>query len=314
MPDERAPRIFAEGEFIVKFAGSGLLTAEIVAESLSGWNGLYRRVPGILGEYHPAFKHLRMVPFVESIDHGSMIARILARLVTTNEQDAAAMERDIDALTDLAKQTLLENVARMNIEGKNAIYAILGGAVAIGALNMAGYLARPERATITNESGVVINNSAINLHIAPGELTNMIELATRDNARLTKQTLAALRPAGVLSEGVVNIGDTGTNIVVSAAAARIVAYTNPDDLKPRIETRRLVNTPIDIRAIDLDKKTSGWAVVLPSVSSNRVRLTVSDSIQLTSAGSFTGDVDLDVAVDLDGAEKPRKAHLLRVSQ
>lgn len=313
MPANSDPRVFAEGEFTVHFAGNGLLTADIVAECLTGWNGLYRRVPAILGEYHPAFRHLRMVPFIESIDHGSMIARIFARLVTNSEQDAQAMERDIDALADITKQTVLENIARMNIEGKNVIYAVLGGALAIGALNMAGYLGAPERATITNDSGLIINNSAINMNVTPAALTNMVELATRDNARLTRQTLAALRPAGVLSDGVVSIGDAGSNVIVSASAAKIISRINPAELKPRIETRRILNTPINIRAIDLDKKTSGWAVVVPATSPKRIKLTVADQVQLTTAGSFYGDVDLDVAIDLDGNETPKKAHLLRIS-
>lgn len=307
-------RIFAEGEFVIKFAGDGLLTAELVSESLAGWNGLYGRVPKILGEYHPAFKHLMMVPFIESIDHGSMIARIVARLITKSEDDARAMERDIDALGDIVKQTLLENVSRMNVDGKNVIYAVLGGAVAYGALNLSGYLGKPERDTISNGSGLVINNSAININIDSAKLMEMVEFATKDNTRLTKQTLSALRPAGVLSDGTVYIGGDESNIVVSAETAKIIARTNPDDLKPRIEERRLLNTLIDIRAIDLDKKTSGWAAIVPAISTNRIRLTVADSVKVSTAGSFFGDVTVDVAIDLDGKEQPRKVHLLKISE
>jgi hypothetical protein len=305
--------LYAEGEFKIRFAGEGILTADVVAESLWGWHGLYVRIPGILGERFPPFKYLRLVPILDTIDHGSMVARIVARLVAKSDADARAMEESLDAQVDLITSELLENVSRMNTAGKYALAAVLGGVVMHGFMNVSGYLKEPERATINNASGNVMNNSAIYLNVDPGTFTGMIDTATKDNAQLTRQTLSALRPSAALSDGSIQIGDDGTNLVITADAAKIIARTKPSDLMPRIESRRCTNTIVNVRAIDLDKKTSGWAAIVPEVSTNRIRLTVADSVRLTAAGSFRGDVDVDIAIDLDGNETPKKAHLLRLS-
>jgi hypothetical protein len=306
--------VLAEGEFIIRFAGEGLVTADVVAESLLGWSDLYRRVPSILGEYHPAFRNMRLVPFVESIESGSLKLRALLRLVMASEADAEALEKSLAELKDAAVKTLLENVSKMNDPGKMVVSAVLGAALTAGMLNMSGCLDKQDRNTISNNSGIIINNSAINLNVDPARISKMVDSATRDNARLTKQVLSALKPAGPLSDGTVSIGDAGTNLVVSAEAAKIVARTNPEDLKPRIEVRRIKGTPMNIRAIDLDKKTSGWAAVFPEISTNRIRITVADGISLKAPGTFHGDIDLDMAIDLDGNEKPKSAHLLRINK
>lgn len=309
----RSP-ILSEGEFIIRFAGSGRVTADVVAESLLGWDGLYRRIPSILEEYNPAFQYLRVVPFVESIESGSLRFRTLLRLVTSSEQDAEAFEKSLAELKDSAVKTFLENVSRMNDPGKMIVSGVLGAALAAGMINMSGCLDKTDRNVINGNTGIIINNSSVSLKVDPARAYGMVEDATRDHARLTRQAMAALKPAGNLSDGTVVIGDGETDLVVSAEAAKIVARTRPEDLKPRIEIRKFKNTTMNVRAIDLDKKTSGWAAVFPAISSNRIRITVADGVALKTPGTFQGDIELEMAIDIDGREKPKKAHLLRINK
>jgi hypothetical protein len=176
-----------------------------------------------------------------------------------------------------------------------------------------GYLGESDRSVLSNNSHSIIAQGSIYFGTQPDELLRMVGAATRDNARLTKQTMAALGPAASLSEDVVQIGDQDASLSMSSAAARLVASINPDDLKPRKEIRQLHDVPISVRALDLDKKTSGWAAVISNVSPNRLRLTLENNVTIQQAGTFVGDVDVEFDVDLDGNATPRHAHLVRLA-
>jgi len=308
----RDDRVFAEGELLIRFPGEGLLPVGVVGESLVAWGALYARVPSVLSVYHPVFRHLRLIPFVEQIESGSLSTRIIARILMKDPQAALQFEQELDALSDLAIRLVLENIAKMNTSGKIVIGSVVGAALIHGIINIGGYLDKDARGIVNSGSGIVLNNCAINLNVTPGKVSEMVDLATKDNVRLTRQTISALRPSAILSDGKVEIGELGTNVVIDSAAASIISRVDPDSLKPRIDVRPLRNVAIDIRAIDLDKKKSGWAVILSKYPGKRIPLTVPESLKLQRVGQFMADVDVDVAIDLNGVEKPKKAHLLKI--
>lgn len=130
-----------------------------------------------------------------------------------DEQSAEAMQNDIAKLKKDALDILQRNVHNMNEPGKKIIYAAIGGVIVYGMMNVSGYLSKEARTSITNASGLVINNSAINLNITPAKLHE-----------------------------------------------------------------------------------------------------IADPVKLTTAGQFFADVDVDIAIDLDGVEKPKKAHLIRITK
>lgn len=201
----------------------------------------------------------------------------------------------------------------MNPAGKSIVSAIVGGTVVWGALHISGYLDRAERDTISNQSGIVINQSAVQLNITPAAFTQLLDDGIRDNKTLVRQTIQALTPAKALDQGHITIGEDGQAITLDGASARIIARTRADELKPRTETRRHQDEQLIIRALDLDKTTTGWAGVIPSISPNRIRLTLDPSVQITAPGAYTATLDLDVQIDLDGNEKPKVAHILRLN-
>ncbi len=306
MPD----LLLSESEFTVSFAGEGLVRAEALAESLVGWSGIYGRVPSVLAQKYNGFRDYQMLVFVEAIDQGSLIAKIWARLVAKSDEAAEQMERDIDRLANDAVRTLLTNIKRMNDPGKKILTAAVGGVITLGALNMMGYLDDQQQVAINNSTNAIINQGAIYFSTTPAEFMGMVSRATRDNVTLTKQTMAALRPAAALTDGTVQIGDAGNNIIVTGAAAKVVASMSSAQLEPRLETRHLTNAAISIRALDLDRKTSGWAAVIPDLSPRRVRLTLHDSVNISTPGTYIANVDVDVLVDLDGTARPKSAHVL----
>lgn len=306
--------IFSEGEILVTFGGSGLLSAEVLAASIDGWNGIYERIPRVLSVQHPLFKHLRLNLYIEAVDPGSKIIKAFIRIVAKSEQDAEILERKLNELASGATKTLLESIHLMSPTGKIVLGSALTIIVAASMINIAGFLGNSDRVSINNVSHSIINVGAGHLQIEPSVAYRMVEDATRDPKRLASQTISALGPSAVLSHGTLTVGEGQGAIVISGEEARIIANVSPDDLTPRIEERVLRDTTIIVRALDLDKKTSGWAGYIPDLGNRRTRFILADSVSLDAAGSFIGDVTAEVAIDLDGNEKVKRATITSITQ
>lgn len=304
----------AEGHFAIRFDGEGLISAELLAQCLSGWGGLYGRVPAILAGRHPAFAHVCAAVYVDEIEQGSLWLKAMIRLLAKDAEAAERIERSVREIADCVKREFWDSVTRMNPAGKHIVSAAVGGAIALGAAGLMGYFDEADRSVINASHGSIVNQGAIYFGTSPTDFSGILERTTKRRARLTRDTIAALRPAQPLSSGSVCIDPGETNLVVDAGAAKIIARTNYEDLHPRIETRRLARTAISVRALDLDRKTSGWAAIFPDVSARRIRASLASGVRITSTGTYLVDAEIDMEVDLDGNETPIKARILSVHE
>ena len=304
-------RILREGEVPIRFDGDGLLPAAILAESVDGWGNLFRRVPRVIEQRYPSFHSVELYPFVISVDPGSKILRFAYRLAFKDAAAADKFEEDMAAYLELGKDAFWENLHNVN-KTNLIIAAILGGVATLGFQKLMPSMSGAEQNLISDSSSAIINNGSIYIASDPRELVDMVTKATKDPAKVTKKTLSAFRPAGAL-QGQVSIGPSDANLVIPEGAARLVANTSYDDLKPAIDIRKHVKTPVSIRALDLDSRTTGWKAILPDISGEkRVRVTLAGNVKIKEAKTFFADVEVEVEVNVDGKEKVKSVTIFAV--
>lgn len=156
---------------------------------------------------------------------------------------------------------------------------------------------------------VIVQQGASQLHVAPADFASLLECYSGNAFNQASNSCRVLRPARE-GGGAFSVDDD-TNLVVTADAIREL----PQRLDRSVEqphVQRLIKEPISIRATDLDSRTRGWAVTVPSASGRRLRMEVDDAVLLNrvSPGPAVGDIDL-YFVENDEGDRVYKYAVLR---
>ncbi|NMM45974.1 hypothetical protein HH303_15865 [Rhodospirillaceae bacterium KN72] len=128
---------------------------------------------------------------------------------------------------------------------------------------------------------------------------------------LGRATANFFRPSKKQGNAAVKVGNTD---VASSTVAEIPADFSDAAAKPEPTSESMEDVLIEVHAQDVDYANRGWAAVIPSVSSDRVRMKVFPPIKLEDVynrGTLRGDIIL-ISETVGDEVRPVECHLVRL--
>lgn len=163
---------------------------------------------------------------------------------------------------------------------------------------------------------IEINNSTViaagaeRTGMSPQDFSDLLNKSIPNRFNLASNACRVIHPAK-LSEGASIVVDGEAALTVSPDSVRetpaFVEKSSPDDVRTFYE-----KTPVEIRALDLDTHSKGWAVIIPVVGTSRIRLEIDPSVRtdaLLRSGPVLADIDVFFKENPDGDLVPRRAYL-----
>lgn len=198
------------------------------------------------------------------------------------------------------------------VEEKNPVLGSLYALILVGAATFAvGRWGVDGGPHIENVSNSILNVGAGSLNIPPAELQKMVFDAMPNKAVAASNAVKIIRPAK-FEPGAKITFDNRPDLVVTSEAIKEVPAVPGEADDTRLQTALLTNTLIDIRALDRDNKTKGWAAIVPGFSARRAKMEVGPSIDqsdLIGKTNVTGDVEITFRTNARGVDVPKRIFL-----
>ncbi|WP_062034521.1 hypothetical protein [Acinetobacter sp. BMW17] len=151
----------------------------------------------------------------------------------------------------------------------------IGVGIAIGVASTAYFSAekKPTPPAIEAHQSVIIQ-AAGDINLSSKDIKASIE---KDEKKLTEEVVGAMSPAKLTKGSTLEIEGVQTQLNVNAESVKAipVKYVPPQQ-DNKIEEYK--NTDIYIFASDQDKRTSGWAGIVPQLFEQRVKFKLADDI------------------------------------
>lgn len=201
--------------------------------------------------------------FVQEVVEGSFIIDFLIKHVL-GEKNAEKAEE------------LLHDVIKDNAKVKTAVG--IGVGIAIGVASTAYFSAekKPVPPAIEAHQSVIIQ-AAGDINLSPKDINDFKSSIERDEKKLTEEVVGAMSPAKLTEGSTLEIEGVPAEINVDAESINAIPikYVKPQQ-ENKIEEYK--NTDIYIFASDQDKRTSGWAGIVPQLFEQRVKFKLADDI------------------------------------
>lgn len=216
--------------------------------------------------------------FVEQIESGSLLERLLVRLVFGTEEDALKF-------VDKVKANM----------GDSPVVNVAIGAVLLYMFYYGAQLAAPSGNTTINihdNQVKIVNVGAGEVEMSPDSFRAAIEGAVTDKKELAASTISITKPLR-LDAGASMTMDGNENLVVTPGAASEIPSRM--EILPDEVTRRYFNTELQIRSTNRDSAQTGWKARLPVMSDRKLPLKIAEGIDPESIASLPvvkGDVEV----------------------
>lgn len=201
--------------------------------------------------------------FVQEIVEGSFIIDFLIKHVLGEKNAEKAQEVFHDVIKD-------------NTKVRTAVGVGVG--IAIGVASAAYFSAekQPTPPAIEAHQSVILQ-AAGDIHISSEDLEKYKSSIESDEKKLTEEVVGAMSPAKLTNGSTLEIEGVPTQLNVNSESidAIPVKYVAPEQ-ENKIEEYQ--NTDIYVFASDQDKRTSGWAGIVPELFEHRVKFKLSEEI------------------------------------
>ncbi|CNJ54010.1 Uncharacterised protein [Yersinia rohdei] len=186
------------------------------------------------------------------------------------------------------------------------VFAVVAGLVGYG-LYIASAAMSPETTPhFEANNNVIINIGAGEANLTPEGLKSVIESSVTNKKALAEGALKVISPARNDDNASLTIGQGSGQVVISQETIRMAPSAVIFDQSSKTVDYKDVD--IQIRALDLDNPSKGWAAVVPGIIDRRVKLVLDPSLDAAAlAGKMAFRGDITVTSNLnpkDGEYKP----------
>ncbi|MBA3997036.1 MAG: hypothetical protein C0466_07685 [Candidatus Accumulibacter sp.] len=260
-----------------------------VAESLLALERVVKFAPKVL-EGLTQVEILGVDVYVDAIESGSLLEKVVIRLLFKNEET-------LDAFLD----RIGEHIRKPGMPRSVLIGTILAALVGYGAW-LAAKVGNPAgQTTITANNNTIINLGAGQVDLTPEAFRAIVAAAVTDKKDLAQNAVKIFHAARDDSQASIVIdGNQSTSFspdVISATPKKV-------EIEKQEKVEHLRDVDLQIRATDLDSLSRGWAAVIPGKIDRRVRLKLDPGIKPSEvADKFSVRADVSIHYQLDRAGK-----------
>lgn len=295
-------------EHEVYFEFDGPVSVKDATASMEGLATIIRQLPLFLNDLQKAGRIPDVEVFVREIHEGSLLQKYLLKLMFKSDEDLNAfLERwskklNLDNLSDKVKIGII-------------IAAIVGAA---GFQYVGSKLGQPA-INITGDNNIIVRDVSIQLEVSQEQIERALEKSVmRKPTEMMEAAHKLIRPARAAKDGGTihfNGKDAGG---VKLSKESINEFPREFKKPPASEEDiPYENIELMVRATDRDNLKTGWAVVIPKVSSDRIRMVISPKVNLDKIVRYEtvrGDVIVTYKINEKGHKKPVLCHLLKLSE
>lgn len=249
--------------FRMKFTINEPVPVDVAIRSIKNFEKLLLRTTPLVEATLDNQRIVSTEIFVQEVVEGSFIIDFLIKHVL-GEKNAEKAEE------------LLHDVIKDNSKVRTAVG--IGVGIAIGVASTAYFSAekKPVPPAIEAHHSVIIQ-AAGDINLSPKDINDFKSSIEKDEKKLTEEVVGAMSPAKLTSGSTLEIEGVPTELNVSTEAINAipVKYVKPQQ-EDRIEEYQ--NADIYVFASDQDKRTSGWAGIVPQLFEQRVKFKLADDI------------------------------------
>lgn len=223
---------------------------------------------------------------VEMLRTGSLYEDIVIKLLFGSQEE-------MDKFVANCHAKLGDGVLRNTL-----VFAVVAGLVGYG-LYLASAAMSPDTAPhFEANNNVIINIGAGEANLTPEGLKSVIESSVKNKKALAEGAVKTLAPAREDDNASLTIGNGKQVVVIPQETIRQAPTSVTMD--PMIRTMDFPDVDIQIRALDLDNPSKGWAAVVPGLIDRRVKLVLDPSLSpdaLSGKMRFRGDITITSKLD-----------------
>ena len=300
---------YIDSRHVLNYSISGLPTICGTSDSLIGVEKISRHLPLIFSSALGDIPMPQIEVYICSVKTGSQTEDFIFRFIFGSEK---------------AKNTFIEQIrTRTGIKTMNKqlplvgptfmLLLLTGGAYAVG--HMFGREGGTNGTTVHLEKcrQTVILQGASTLRIEPAAFEKLVHDKTGNPFNVASNACRVLSPVKHGGGGLTVDGDN--NLVITPEAVQeLPQRLDRDSGQPLVD--KLDNVVVNIRALDLDSRAKGWAVVVPSVSKKRLKLELDSGVDASviTGGITHADIDLYYGEDEEGNRFYKSAVLREVKK
>lgn len=279
------------------FATNAPITAQTLAESLLGLDGIVRRSANVLQRLLPNTTISDVDVLITSIQLGSYKENFIVRILFGEGEEA---EKKIE---ELRKTLMLENMT-----GKKIVAFAITAAIAYAAwLHLKP--GDPAQIHIENSFNTIGGEVGMNREQVIGVLDAALG---NKKEELKKNVVKLVHPGGMASSGSLTIDQNEAFSIPTEVVENVpVQYEKDQEDEP---FKDLENVQLSVRALDLDNPRRGWWAIAPDIAQERrINMRVAEDIDLRTISTgkyFYANITVFFKVDKNG-NKTAKRFLLR---
>ncbi|MEK8090935.1 hypothetical protein [Thermithiobacillus plumbiphilus] len=290
----------------IYYSNKNLVPLRDVAESLLALEAVIRQSPDVLDALFPGTKISSVDVFINELKSDSIWEDLIVKFVFGSQQKLDELINNIRervGMDNLVRNPKLLSIVIITMVFAGATYFML----------------RDKKATPEQKSTIEANNNTI-INIGAGllefdalEFKALIEGAVKDKDTLARNAIKVVRPAKRDPDASITFnGNSELMITPASIQAMPQVIPEPED-EQFVEDFPAID--LEIRATDLDSTKRGWAVVVPELGKNRVRLQIDPSINpeiIAEQRRFKGSVTVIFGYDKQNNKVPKLVFLRKI--
>jgi hypothetical protein len=259
-----------------------------VAESLVGLERLVLLVPDVLEGTPIGAGPIGIEVYISSVTTGSLTNNVLMRYIFGNEKTLEAWVKRVRDVTGVNTMNKAFPIAGPIIAGM----AVLGGLYAINKMIGKDSTVPGTVTNLTNCQNVILLQGSNTLNITPDAFATVLRTRSGNIFNLASNTCRTLGPAKI-GGGAVSI-DESSDLTLSAEAVREVPqHIERSRELPLVQV--FEKESVELRAMDIDNRTKGWAIVVPRITGKRLKVELDPSLDPSNIAfhsTLLADVEL----------------------
>ncbi|QPT15465.1 hypothetical protein I6G37_11175 [Serratia rubidaea] len=256
-----------------------------IIKSLQGWEAIVKQSKDVLAKLTECDIDGIEVE-VELLRTGSLYEDLVIKLLFGSQEK-------LDEFVAKCHAKLGDGVLRNTL-----IFAVISGMVGYGLYLASAAMSPDTKPHFEANNNVIINIGAGEANLTPEGLKSVIETSVKNKKALAEGAVKVLTPARDDDSASLQIG-SGKQIVVIPQETIRQAPTSVI-MEPDSTTQDYPDADIQIRALDLDNPSKGWAAVVPGIIDRRVNLVLDPSLSpntLSGKMRFRGDITVTSKLD-----------------